>query len=90
MGKETKVLKNFVHFLKENNAYEEFMINFHKRNMKYFPTKRDGKKFMKIYTRNYAVAKEIINFAFVWHDTPQGHGYWSDLNTIWKRICAKK
>ena len=31
----------------------------------------------------YQYFTQLINYAFCWRDTQQGHNYWKDLNTIW-------
>lgn len=31
----------------------------------------------------YGYYMQLINYAFCWSDTPQGHNYWENLNDLW-------
>ena len=33
----------------------------------------------------YDLAKELINYAFCWEDTPQKHNFWKRLSDAWKK-----
>ena len=33
----------------------------------------------------YNLAKEFINYAFCWANTPQGHAFWKRLSTDWRK-----
>lgn len=82
---KTDDVKALMRFLKEHGAYYKFV--------KYFSTPRN------IGTRNrwimgtsslgweYLSKGDLINFAFVWPETDEGTGYWSDLANEWKKIC---
>lgn len=34
----------------------------------------------------YLSADTAISGAFLWSDTPQGHGFWSDIDTAWRDL----
>ena len=38
----------------------------------------------------YDLAKELINYAFCWQDTPQGHSFWQRLSDAWKKHMYAK
>ena len=77
----------FIHFLKDNNAYEEFIYNFNSKNgisyrshfnfsqpTKYFPC---------------SLRKDFIYNAFAWIDTTQGFDYWCRLSYNWERTLRE-
>lgn len=88
---DKKLMHLFTHFLKSNNCYIEYRTNQvnhpHCSNAKrnYFYNFKVGDKEIVCYTQN-GLASEIINFAFTWADTKQGHRYWQDLHSDWKHI----
>ena len=78
--------QQFIHFLKDNNAYETFMFNFNK----------DKETRTKFYStlRNYSPKEffEIVDFhdyilvAFEWKNTSKGRYFWADLSIKWNNI----
>lgn len=38
----------------------------------------------------YDLAKELINYAFCWEDTPQKHNFWKRLSDAWKKHMYKE
>ena len=78
--------KQFIRFLKENNCYKEFCINFYN-----FQNKTD-------YIINKLTIDELvfrfitfrsnseIDDAFCWLNTNQGDDYWRTINNKWKEL----
>ena len=91
---DKKLMHLFTHFLKSNNCYKEYRANqtvgssidSHKRS--YFYNYKVKEHYFIYYSQN-GLAAELINFAFNWSKTKQGHYYWGDLNFRWKRLLEK-
>ena len=91
---DKKLMHLFTHFLKSNNCYKEYRTNQAieqphdgtKRN--YFYNYKVNNDTLTYYSQN-GLAAELINFAFRWSSTKQGHYYWNDLNLKWKRLLEK-
>lgn len=83
----------FLHFLKEHDALD----NYKKNIMEFINKSRFGdvinilscpkiidsldKENGKVNYCEYFT--QLINYAFCWRDTPQGHDYWKDLSAEW-------
>ena len=81
--------QHFLQFLKENNAYEEFMFNFESKEGRFYRANRGllcptEKYFTSCYSRSY------LRDAFLWNDTSQKHDYWSSLNKKWFELWEIK
>ena len=74
----------FIDFLKENNLYLKYKINFNKSKRR---TLCREDTFESLINEEY---EEAINYAFTWAKTPQGHRFWSDLNQQWKNYIREK
>lgn len=72
--------KEFIQFLKQNNAYEQFMFNFKKQN-DFFRTKKSN--FV-----NYSPTDlwKYVDYAFNWNKTNEGWDYWAILDKKWKSL----
>lgn len=68
--KGIEMTKDFIKFLKENDAYDNFIAEIEKD--------KDAKKRMIIGNPMY-----YITNAFVWAHTPQGSDYWTALSDKW-------
>lgn len=76
-------MKLFIHFLKENNAYEKFIYNFKNR------TK--GKQEYFIRSRNLTLMKYIstthilsyVTHSFDWHTSPESDIFWRGIAHKW-------
>ena len=70
----------FFKFLKDNNAYEQYMFNFkiHRVN----PNKCTTKEFF--INTFYG---DFLAHAFNWKDTIQGYNYWGALDSEWWYHC---
>ena len=75
---------NFIKFLKDNNAYGQYLINFYK-----------GESFRKTYcpagyhTIKYFFSlnrERYIVYAFNFATTCEGSNYWENLSNKWRRM----
>ncbi len=67
--------KHFIQFLKQHHAYEQFIKNFSKNNIRF-----------SIYISFSAMKmRNILNNSFVWGNTAEGHKYWQKLNKEWEQ-----
>ena len=86
----TKVVKCFIRFLKDKKAYASYIVNCHNRckecRGRIHDYYRDNIFDFLIGTSKYTKS-ELINHAFDWSATPQGHVFWTKLNNDWKTIC---
>lgn len=89
--KQKEVIRHFLKFLKENGAYQMYKANIMKdvnRNnyvgftygiqLKILYNPSGDKRKFTIY-----LAEELINYAFCWAETSQGHDFWSYLSSKW-------
>ena len=96
---EKDLIKKFTRFLKERNAYREFINEF--KDPKGVYVRRawaeaeihwDTEKFESVpnetfesYCMELRKPEELINFAFSWGDTNKKHEYWDGLSTAWRK-----
>ena len=89
--------KIIVNCLKENHAYDRFKNNlieqhqsefnnlypfFDILSLSSFKKILDGSKYKDSY--NYHI-NEVINYAFTWSDTKEGHEFWCQLDEKWRK-----
>lgn len=65
--------ETFINFLKEHNAYENFINNLESRN-----TYSSIDHLCRVES-----PIDWIDSPFIWKDTPQGKGYWKSIVTLW-------
>lgn len=96
-SKEIKL--KFLQFLKKHNAIEKYKRNI----IKNIDKRRIGdvlsilscKKLIETNMRyergfnHYRYYKQLINYAFCWSETSQGHDYWENLNNLWENELEK-
>ena len=75
--------QQFIRFLKDNNAYEQYMFNFNKREEKRNKAYPKSQFFSKTKPENY------VNRAFTWINTKEGNPFWFNLSIEWKRYYIK-
>jgi len=96
---EKNIIKKFTRFLKEHNAYKEFINEF--KNPKGIYVRRGwaesevhwkSDKFNSVpnetfegYCNSLERPEELINFAFSWGDTNKRYDYWESLSTAWRK-----
>lgn len=75
--------QQFIHFLKQNNVYEQFLTNFDKR--------ESFRNF--IYPKSKYLSEveplDFLNRAFTWCYTKEGHDFWYYLSIEWKDFYSK-
>ena len=73
----------FIKFLKDNNAYEQFMFNFKKDEeyRMYHLIKFSSNEFFK----NEPIQNYILH-AFEWKNTSEGETFWGTMYHKWKKI----
>jgi len=81
---EEIIKKIFYRFLKEEGAFIYYFKNLYEdcENC----SDIELKKFREVMC-HYPI--ELINYAFSWIKTPQGHHFWSSINNKWKVIYMK-
>ena len=91
-SKELKL--KFLQFLKEYDAFKKYKQNIIKQSI---DKSRLGdvlnilscQKFILTNSRHgqdfqyYQYFTQLINYAFCWSETPQGHNYWENLSVKW-------
>lgn len=99
--KTNELFKEFFKFLKENNAYTQYRINIchdrfenhsRKNNINFFYGMQTN--IIPLETRKniitVMVARNLINYAFVWSETKEQHNYWSELHAKWTNYIDNK
>ncbi len=93
-----EIVKEFVLFLKENNALKAYKENVYKAHSPQFFSK--NKEYELYYYMNPLVClkgtwlpydiRNLINHSFTWACTPQGRGYWAHLHSKWMDCVRRK
>ena len=92
-SKEIKL--KFLQFLKKHNAIEKYKQNIIKQSI---DKSRLGDVLSILSCQKFIVANsshgqdfqyyqyftQLINYAFCWSETPQGHNYWEGLSVKWE------
>lgn len=76
-----EIKKIFYRFLREENAFTFYFKNLSE-------DYRDASN-EKLYHMVLHHPTELINYAFSWSNTPQGHSFWNRLNDKWKDVYGK-
>ena len=90
---DIKTLNKFKRFLKQNKAYAALKLNCaaYLRRHKYYSVYVGVTKPLYVHTANAHVIfgidnkKDMIDYLFLWKETPQGHDFWSDLCHEWHK-----
>ena len=84
------MVAEFLLFLKENNALRGYQRAVRKQQLSYFQTIGDEINIFSIKPLSalFALGRycELINMAFTWSKTKEGHEYWEKLDLKWRRI----
>lgn len=65
----------FINFLLDNNCYSQAQTNFLEE------MKVTVEEWVENYTRE---PREILNYGFHWFMSPEGYGYWCDIDDLWR------
>lgn len=85
-----QMVAEFLLFLKKNNALNGYRNALKKYKQRHFKTIeniinpftiRPMKELFN--TKQY---RELIDLAFYWHATPEGHAYWEELDHKWREM----
>lgn len=74
------IIKRFEQFLDENNTKDQF---FHNMIIHHNKTKKDYYQQQLLYRENES---RLIDAAFGWSSSPEGHSFWSILHRKWSKI----
>ena len=89
---ENLAYKVFIRFLKEEGVYSQFKRNFKEQTSTRIVWANGSKPnfvscdkvmSMKDFTFNIKNKADILNWAFSWADTIQGHNFWEILSSKW-------
>lgn len=69
----------FIHFLKQNNAYEKYMRSLNK--------KYGGVSFESLIKTSDENC--YVSNAFIWNRTPEGNLFWLEINDQWVKLFTK-
>ena len=69
--------QQFIRFLKDNNAYGQYILNFNKRE------ESRNKAYPKSQFFSKSEPFNFMNKAFTWCNTIEGWGYWNTLSRKW-------
>lgn len=79
--------QQFIHFLKQNNIYEQFMFNFNNRKKlstnKFYQDNITFKHFIQ-----HINIQDYIVLAFAWNNTKEGRDFWSETSIKWYRTIS--
>lgn len=85
---QAEVVKLFSNFLKKHRAYKRYNVALRKR-AKYIPpgpTRRNNITEMVAYIYSFNEPLDVlVDRAFTWSGTPNGHNYWSTLDASWRK-----
>ena len=84
-----QMIAAFLLFLKENNALRGYQIAVREQKSKYFNTIENKINIFSIEPLKILLCKEhyseLVNRAFTWARTEEGHTYWEKLDRKWRR-----
>lgn len=65
----------FVDFLLENNCYSQAQTNFMEQ------LHITIEEYVESFDNEYI---ELLNYSFSWIDSPEGYGYWNNIDDLWR------
>lgn len=71
--------RDFMRFLKENNCFYYYMINFNKRKL--------SCSFSTFYDWSNRGKTNLILSAFTWYETLEGFDFWNDIDKKYIYLC---
>ena len=83
----------FLKFLKEEHIYKEYVTNLkntHKASLRTFENHINPLTLMEFEVFENGYYSEMINYAFMWNRTPQGHVFWSTYHQKWQKKFINK
>ena len=91
------IIAEFAKFLKENHVFIQYRMNIGRYTLQKKPLEWCSafkEKIILHYAKRGYINKELslnlINYAFAWSETSQGHFFWSKLDKKWKKVLIEK
>ena len=87
------IIAEFAKFLKENHVFIQYRMNIGRNVVQKKPLgccNAFKEKIILHYNINKSLSLNLINYAFTWSETSQGHFFWSRLNNKWKKVVIEK
>lgn len=84
-----KVLPLFIRFLKKENYLDKYMKNLNSKNgraLRYWYYQNDDICNFINLDLDFCGGYNLLNRAFRWNETEEGHSFWKNLNDKWKNI----
>lgn len=90
------IIKEFIKFLSKNNILKSYLANINSQSYYRLDSSDKANVFSTLSIRNGAFfyrnefqinryrGEELINYAFNWSRTNEGHDFWSDINRKWR------
>ena len=79
--------QQFIHFLKQNNIYEQYIDNF---DLEYSVTwDKCWEKTLKNFFEKMP-PDQFINYSFNWAKTKEGSYFWADIDIKWRKELIRK
>ena len=79
----------FKNFLKENGAYNNYIININNSKIYHFSEIGINDENFNTVIKKINNMLDWIDIPFTWDKTPEGQNFWSILNDKWFKICNK-
>lgn len=78
------IIKNFDRFLDKHNIKKEFYHNMARHN------NRTKETFFEEILKHSYDGSRLVDAAFGWSSSPEGHTFWADLHRQWQRFANKE
>lgn len=80
-----KIKRIFFNWLKSKGAYEAYKLARHNTNRSLEGIRTTN----PYYRRRLIIPAQFINHAFTWSLTHEGHFFWNNMNSEWKKYLRK-
>lgn len=85
------ILSVFIRFLKKEKCLDKYMKHLNSNNgynlREWYYETDDICNFISLDLKSY-YGYNLLNRAFRWNETEEGHYFWKDLNSKWKNILC--
>ena len=91
------IIKEFIKFLSKNNVLKSYLTNISSQSYYRLDSSDKANVFSMLsicngaffhineFSRDKYRGEELINYAFNWSRTDEGHDFWSDINRKWRK-----
>ena len=80
--------KQFIKFLKDNNVYGLYILNFRNRSHSTTPFFKRQINIFKDFIEDEKPETFFIH-SFKWEQTPEGFEFWCDIDDLWLELLRK-